>query len=73
MTQFVFLIGIGTGLVIALGAMVLALVLRSAQRYDSNPHRAPRADLPPATARKIARARRAARADLRLAQRGDHG
>ena len=50
----------------AIGKVVWA----SACAYDTNPHRAPRAMLPPATARQLRRARRAARADLTLTERG---
>lgn len=49
-----------SGLVI--GCCVILGIVRPA--YDPNPLRAPRADLPPATARQLRRARRAAIADI---------
>ncbi len=48
-----------SGLVI--GCCVILGIVRPA--YDPNPLRAPRADLPPATARQLRRSRRAALAD----------
>lgn len=53
-----FLAGFGAGL-----ALALCLYFWS-RSYDPNPHRAPRADLPPATRRAVRRDRRRQRAVL---------
>jgi hypothetical protein len=64
MGVLVLLAGIGLGV----GATVAAMVLGS-RRYTGAPNRAPRAELPPATARQVRRARQASRADLGPVQR----
>jgi hypothetical protein len=59
----IFLAGIGVGVLAAIAAAALAFN----RRYDSNPHRAPRAELPPATARQLRSFGRRNLADLRSA------
>lgn len=59
-----FVVGVGTGIAIMLVAILAGAILHSPRRDH-----APRLTLPPASRRRIERARRANRADLRPAQR----
>lgn len=59
---FAFFCGMGCGVACAM----LAIGVGRATRYDPNPYRAPRADLPPATARAIRRMRQANRLQVRF-------